>query len=246
MGSGHAPLKSAILDTIFPLWCLACNGELYFENNYTCVHCEILRDLPFSPLACPVCDARMPEGKICSPCRKKTVLRRFVNAGSYTSPPLRELIHQFKYQQVKLFSWQLASFLLAVLKSQGLHTLFTNRGYDIVLVPIPLAKHKLRLRSFNQAEEIAKIIAGNLGLPLAANALIRTRGGVSQTELNDPQTRRKNVKNAFSCPDLSLVENKIVVLLDDVYTSGATMEECGHVLKEAGAKEIWGLVIAKG
>lgn len=246
MGPRDAPLKTIVLDTVFPVECVTCGRELYFENNYTCAHCELLRDLAFSPLACPVCDARMPEGKICKSCRRKTVLRRFVSAGSYASPPVRELIHQFKYQRVKLFSWQLASFLLKTLETHGLYALFTNSQYDIVLVPIPLAKHKLRLRSFNQAEEIAKIVARELNLHLVTNSLIRIRTRISQTELKEPYARRENVKNAFSCPDSSLIENKIVVLIDDVYTSGATMEECGHILKEAGAKEIWGMVIAKG
>jgi ComF family protein len=103
---------------------------------------------------------------------------------------------------------------------------------------------KQKRRGFNQAEEIGKIISEKIYIPLKVDNLIRIKNTDSQTKLNKKQ-RIENIKNAFIIKDKDTIKGKIIFLIDDVYTTGATMEECAKVLKKAGAREVWGLVAAR-
>lgn len=233
------------LDTIFPVDCIKCGRGLSFDKNYVCANCDTFTKKPLSFL-CPVCEARIPEGKICRSCRRKTELKRFFNAGHYTNSCLRELIHQFKYQRVKVFSGQLAKFIIKAIKDNKVDKTILKNKNDFATIPVPLHKKKLRERGFNQSEEIAKHIAQEFWLTLLPGILVRTVETEPQAEIQDTKKRKENVKNCFVCKNAETIKNKTVILIDDVYTTGSTMEECARVLKKAGAKEIWGMVIAKG
>jgi len=115
-----------------------------------------------------------------------------------------------------------------------------------VITPVPLTKQRLRLRTFNQSELIAESIAEICNISVLKDVLVRTRQEIPQAEIENEEQRKENVKNSFRCADSQKLQKATVILVDDVYTSGATMEECARVLKQAGAKEVWGMVIAKG
>lgn len=234
-----------VLDTIFPVECIKCGQELSFCKSYICANCDTFAGKPLSFL-CPVCDARIPEGKICGPCRRKTELKRFFSAGHYKNHYLRELIHWFKYQRVKVSSGQLAKFIIKAIKDNKIDDAVLKNKNDFVIVPVPLHKKKLRERGFNQSQEIAMHISKELKLTLSIDTLARTRATEPQAEIQNVKTRKENVKNCFACKNANAIKNKIVILIDDVYTTGSTMEECARILKKSGAKEIWGMVIAKG
>jgi ComF family protein len=102
---------------------------------------------------------------------------------------------------------------------------------------------KKRKRGFNQSEEIAKLISESTGIKLSTN-LVKTKETKPQMELNRNE-RIENVKNCFAIIDKKEIENKTILLLDDVYTTGTTMDQCAKVLKENGAKEVWGLSVAR-
>ena len=108
-----------------------------------------------------------------------------------------------------------------------------------------MEKKKLKKRGFNQAEEIAKELSLFLKIPLFNNVLIKIKETLPQIELSDKE-REENVSGAFFCQNKKEIGGKKILLVDDVYTTGATMEECARVLKEAQAKEVWGLAIARG
>ena len=112
-----------------------------------------------------------------------------------------------------------------------------------ILVPLPLTRKKLAGRGFNQAELLAKEVSTKFGWPLAPEILKKIKNTPSQTDLTR-QERKINVKGAFKA-NQSLQE-KNIILVDDIFTTGATLEEAARVLRQAGAKEIWGLVLAKG
>jgi ComF family protein len=115
---------------------------------------------------------------------------------------------------------------------------------NFVLVPVPLSKKKLKWRGFNQAEEIAKELANFLKIPLISDCLIKTKETKDQVELSEKE-RKENVKGAFYIKNKEKIAGKNVLLVDDVFTTGATMEEAAKVLKEAGSEKIVGVVVAK-
>lgn len=114
---------------------------------------------------------------------------------------------------------------------------------NLLLIPVPLHKQRFRWRGFNQSELIAKNIANILNLELSYSDLTRIKNTRPQAKTNKAG-RMKNIKNSFIWNGPRLNQRN-VLLLDDVATTGTTMNECAKVLKQAGANEIWGLAIAK-
>ncbi|MBI2459677.1 MAG: ComF family protein [Parcubacteria group bacterium] len=115
---------------------------------------------------------------------------------------------------------------------------------DNLVVPAPLSKKRLRWRGFNQSELLARSVAEKYGLEFDGVSLIRTRHKKPQAKLTEA-ARLKNVKDCFEWRGGNLKKRNII-LIDDVVTTGATLNECAKVLKAAGAGEVWGLVVAKG
>jgi len=125
-----------------------------------------------------------------------------------------------------------------------------------MVIPIPLHKRKLHERDFNQAELLAKEVAKQFSIPLENGILKRNQFTFPQAQIKDHKIRRENVKNIFEIErkfvkkckteNKNLLQEKTIILVDDVATTGATLSEAAKVLKQAGAKEVWGLVVAKG
>lgn len=113
-----------------------------------------------------------------------------------------------------------------------------------LVVPVPLSTRRLRERGFNQSELIARKIAQALHLTCDNTLLLRTRHTVPQTEMSLRRERLFNVRNAFSCITPERVNGRHVILIDDVFTTGATLSECAKVLQSAGAKKVTALVVA--
>ena len=116
-------------------------------------------------------------------------------------------------------------------------------GAEIVM-PVPLYPVKLRTRGYNQSERLAHSFALHTGLKLVTNALKRTRNTVSQTELNR-KGRLLNMVGAFACERPETVKGKIILLIDDVATTGATLEGCAVALKAVGAKQVFAYTYAR-
>jgi ComF family protein len=112
-----------------------------------------------------------------------------------------------------------------------------------VIVPVPLHRRRLKERGYNQALLLAERLGEAVGVPIAHDLLYRNRHTMSQARLN-AQERRRNVEDAFSCADRS-VQDKRVLLVDDVCTTGATLEACSVALKERGALSVWALTVAR-
>jgi ComF family protein len=113
-----------------------------------------------------------------------------------------------------------------------------------VLVPIPLHTLRHRWRGFNQAERIARALSKQTGTPVLKNVLVRTKNTIAQAETKSFAERQGNMKNSFQVqrtPD----QTKTIFLIDDVFTTGATLQAACVALKRAGAKNVWGLTIAQ-
>jgi len=218
-------LKNFLLDLIFPRYCLGCQKELSYdaENTQICGNC-------FAKI-------RLNRG---AQYQKKTTLKAVFAAGRYDDPILREAIKSFKYQSIESLKKPLAKLAIDYLKKENLASKFSG----FVITPIPLTLKRKLNRGFNQSELLAKEIGAFLNCPVV-NLLKRKKFNFPQAEIPDWQKRKENISGAF-CLSPGVRSPDKIILIDDVSTSGATLEEAAIVLKQAGAKEIYGLVIAKG
>jgi ComF family protein len=172
----------------------------------------------------------------CDDCKNKHLDKLF-SACSFDNKIVKEAIHRLKYGYIKDLAGPLALLILT-----HLQTINAEIDKSFVIVPVPLSPKKKRRRGFNQSEEMGKIISNAAGIPLLSNVLLKTKESKPQMELNKEE-RKENIKDCFKAKEE--VKNKNILLLDDVYTTGSTMEECARILKQAGAKEIWGITVAR-
>lgn len=193
---------------------------------------------------CPGCGARFGlesyEPSLCGDCRESPrPWRRFVFHSTYEEP-LRSLILSFKFSQ-GLGRTE----LLRRTALQALDGWLANedRPHPDLVVPVPLHPKRLRWRGYNQAAELARPLANRLGTDLAHTALVRTRNTVPQSTLSGPD-RLTNLKGAFRA-DHAQVNGKHALLVDDVMTTGSTLEECARALAESGAASVDVLVLAR-
>ncbi|MDP1629168.1 MAG: ComF family protein [bacterium] len=236
-------LKKFALDCLFPQTCLFCRKNTEKEKfALICGGC--FSKISFaSAVFCPRCFRRRPKATNCPSCSPKLHLKILAAAASYEDEKIRTLIHKLKYNCLKELAQPLAELLINYLKLAAPRW---RRDKSITLIPVPLHKRKENWRGFNQSELIGKIIAENFGWHFENSVLTRIRNNPAQVDLKSFKERRENVKNLFAVKKPEIVKNKKIVLIDDVFTSGATLSECARVLKMAGAKRIYGLVIARG
>ena len=148
---------------------------------------------------------------------------------------VRKAIHQLKYQNLRGLAPLLAKLLQDYLTGSPVS--------GEVLVPVPLHPKRLRERGYNQSTLLAKELGRLINMPVIDDSLVRNRNTPSQTKTENMRQRRDNVAGAFACRAQRL-QGKKVVLIDDVTTSGATLEACARALKRAGSASVWGLTLA--
>jgi len=221
-----------ILDLFFPKYCAGCGKE----GTFFCSECKEKVIVVKSP-TCFECNKLTKRGEFCLKCRSHWHLKGVIVATYFKEGPIREVIHDFKYEGIFNLKQDLSEFMIKALKE---FLPFKNP----ILIPVPLHKRKLIRRGFNQAELLAKEIAAHFKFELKSNILERKKDTKSQTELKGRE-RRANVKDAFLCKNKDEILGKKIILIDDVITTGATLNECARVLKENGAKTVWALVLAK-
>ncbi len=237
-------IKTFILDLIFPRFCLGCEKEIASKQSVLVCDACFDKIILNSSVQCHICGLRNTKGT-CKRCRKKTPLKGLFAASQYQNPILKEMIHRFKYQSIESLKKPLAELIINYLKKENLTDKFREAS-GFVLVPIPLTLRRKMNRGFNQSELLAKEIGKFLNCPVI-NLLKRKKFISPQVEISDWQKRKENITGAFALNDkLQMTNYKKVILIDDVATSGATLEEAATVLNQAGIKEIYGLVVAKG
>lgn len=204
-----------------------------------------LLDIVF-PKICISCN-KEKKTHLCEDCLatvsiNPTFLPELFWATSYQEPLVRHAISSFKYPPfLKDLSLPLAFLIVSYFALLNKPQNFTNT----ILCPIPLHRRKLKWRGFNQAQEIAKHLSQALSIPLYSDILIKTKNTTPQIEFQGIE-RRINMIDVFEVQLPKLVQNKNILLVDDVYTTGATMREAQKVLQQAGAKKVTGLVVARG
>jgi ComF family protein len=223
--------KGAALNLLFPQRCLGC-GE---EGELLCQTCQ--KHLSrITPPICPKCGRPQTSDILCPGCVSSHTNLEGIRSPFKFDGLVREAVHQLKYKNLRILAPPLAAFLIDYLDRNPL--LFQ------VLVPVPLHPHRLRERGYNQSFLLARELSQYFKIPLIDDTLIRIKYLSPQARTGSLQERLNNVKQAFSCRNSRLRDEKIL-LIDDVSTSGATLEACASVLKSAGASSVWGLTLAR-
>ena len=226
-----AKLKGMALNLFFPQRCVGC-GE---ESNFICPSCR--SSLPrIVPPLCPRCGKPQPDGTLCPGCIGWRAEIDGIRSPFRFDGVMRQSIHQLKYGQLRALATPLAQLLSDYLSASPV----TGE----VLVPVPLHKKRLRERGYNQSVLLAKELGRLTHLPVVDDCLIRERHTPPQVGTLNVEERRSNVAGVFTCRDDRL-RDKQVLLVDDVSTSGATLDACAVALKAVGAASVWGLVLAR-
>ncbi len=224
-------IASAFLDFLLPHDCLICGRET--SGSQICGNChDYLPEV--RPPFCQSCGRPVKKKIFCAYCRSKNHIDRG-RSWILFIPPADQLIHHFKYRQKRSLAGLFGRALSLIVKSD--HALSQSE----LIVPVPLHWWKKLRRGYNQALLIAREVSQECGIEIA-DILRRTRNTATQTRLNLDQ-RRGNVENAFVLKKYDVTDKKIL-LIDDVMTTGATINECARTLIEAGAKSVCSCVAA--
>lgn len=232
---------NAFLDLIYPskTICYMCSGGLEKDADYSLCH-RCYKGLPFiSDHRCIKCSTplRMIEdGPTCEQCiNSKYYFDRAISVVKYEAD-IKTLIYKFKYSSHTYLATTLGLIMAHKLKEEGIEA-------DII-IPVPLHKNREKERGFNQATLIGKYISKEVNIPLDTDILIRTKN----TEVMHNLTRRErleNVKEAFKVSNKRVIRNKDILLVDDIFTTGATVDACSKELVDSGARSVTVLTFAR-
>ena len=231
-------LVEPVLTVVFPATCPACRRPLAQPSRGPlCGPCW--QAVPrHNTTSCRCGLPVSPERSSCGRCRRgHQPLSAGVSLGPYEGP-LRAVIHELKYRGRRRVAGRLAGMLL---EDQQVRALV--EGSD-VLVAVPLHPRRLRERGFNQAALLAEELGRRAGRPCGDRALVRRKDTSPQAGLS-AAARRRNVADAFAVRRRGLVAGHVVMLVDDILTTGATAHACARMLKEAGADEVRLLSVAR-
>lgn len=225
-------LLAKILAQILPTTCVLCS-VISPRSIGLCHQCEI--DLPWLTTTCKICAVPLmavknDKEKICGQCLQHKLAFSAVTALFHYQPPIDNFIMALKFHQQLLYA-RLLGELLAMRLQQNYH----QQALPELIIPVPLHPQRLRERGFNQALEIARPIAKKLNLPLDINHCERIRATSTQSLLPANQ-RQDNVKSAFKV--MRALAVKHVAIIDDVITTGHTVNEFSQTLRHAGVERI--------
>jgi competence protein ComFC len=219
-----------VIDWVFPPYCASCQKS----GHRWCEDCK-KKTSRVSIHECAYCGRPLSDNFCCTRCTSSNGRLDQIFIWGNHEGPLRKALHKLKYKRDLGLGDELSTFLIGIMKD--------NEIPGDLVVPVPLSTQRFRERGYNQAALLARPIAMALRIPYRPRALKRIRETRSQVGLSITQ-RQKNVEGAFSA-DPALVAGKSVILVDDVMTTGATINEAGKALKQAGADWVAGLILAK-
>ena len=235
-------VRAFCLHILLPNTCYHCACDLSWNNTHPlCKDCEQQLQ-PVGPLYCLRCGKPLPDGGAhCYDCRGtkgKQYACKVIRSALVFNPVLRPLVHAFKYADRPYLADYLAQWMNVSWQK------YPDLAQVQVLVPVPLHPKKQKQRRYNQSELLARALAHLQGLPVDSACLIRVRNTPSQTQFGRAG-RLENMRGAFRCEQPANIKGKIVLLIDDVATTGATLEGCAEALKAAGAKKVIAYTLAR-
>ncbi len=224
-------IKKLFLDFIFPIECLGCGKE----NVWLCQDC--LSSIPFkTEQSCLFCRKPNESGLTCRNCSEKFFLDGCLSAGNYSNQLLAKIIKTCKYNFARDLIPFIGNFIISFLGEPMVKKF--NITEEVFFLPIPLHKKRLNWRGFNQAEILTDALLKKINAQTLPG-LIRIKNNSPQAKLSE-EKRKKNITGCFSWQG-SPLEGKILILVDDVATTGATLNEAAKILKKYGAKKVFAI-----
>ena len=218
------------IDWLFPPECIGCGKEGVLICS-ECWHSMVRADLN----SCIYCGAQLPKRGVCTRCEH---LQHTIHELRYVAAyqgVMRTAIHRLKYERDLGIALELADMLAQIMQA-------TNWQIDLIM-PVPLSEKRKAQRGYNQAALLAYPLSLQLHIPENTKGLVRVHETRSQVNLNFKE-RQENVQGAFSA-DPAMVKDKTILLVDDVFTTGATINAAAAALREAGSKRVYALTVAK-
>ncbi len=237
MGMDAARLKGLLLDLLWPQTCAHCRRDLPRGwDDPLCAACLLLLR-PVDRPWCARCGVPDSGGRLCASCRADASACRMIRAASLYREASVSLIHAFKYRGRKSAAlWAGGYMARAWARCPEL-------GRPDVLIPVPLHRRRLAERGYNQAELLAQALGQSAGLPVMERGLARLKNTKPQWALGRKK-RLENLAGAFAA-DAALFRGLRVLLIDDVCTTGASLEECARSLRRAGARDVSAYAFAR-
>ncbi|MDD3006644.1 MAG: ComF family protein [Candidatus Pacebacteria bacterium] len=255
------------LDLIFPIHCLGCGKnreELAARERWICPDC-FLKIMPRGEQVCPKCKEASEGGRTHSFCRGDNFLDGLW-AAVYYDEFFERAVHDFKFKFIKEISYPLSELMVrSILETQEFgefqDIVLVNYAKDeeegiysdeqknvkaeTILIPVPLHPKRYAMRGFNQSFLLAKNIGEKFALPVREDILSRTKNTKPQSKTSNKEERYKNIESAFLCRKPDEVKGINIIVVDDICTTSATLNECAKELKRCGAKNVWGWVVAR-
>ncbi len=236
-------LASKILSRLFPSRCILCGQtvDLSVENKAVeiCLHCY--NKQPFNSTCCVHCAVPLADDSantLCGRCIQKPPNYDYAHSVFRYEENIIGLIHQFKFSEKITYASSISEMLLS---AYDIADILKTEVPDCLL-PVPLHPARLRQRGFNQSIEIARVLSKKRSLPIELSAIIRKRSTTAQTGLNAKQ-RQINIKGAFEL--VSKMPYRHVLIIDDVVTTGSTVNELARLLKINNIERVGVLSIAR-
>jgi competence protein ComFC len=229
----------ALLDLFFPKRCIGCKkfGTLLCDICFAKISYD-------TPLFCPECNRRSIDGATHPKCKNRYSLDG-VSSGVAYQGIVRKLVYQFKYAPYLSSLEEIMVTLLyeSIIQNEVAYKKLEHCG---LLIPVPLHARKQKKRGYNHAALLAKGLGKRLGLPMDEKLLVRVRETKPQFSLKREE-RYENIKGAFQIDKSRKndVKGKDIILIDDLATSCATLNECANILKRAGAESVWAITFAR-
>lgn len=236
-------IKELLVSLIYPRRCPVCDGILPVGERGICGSCRQQLEYVQEP-RCKRCGKplQVQEDEFCMDCKGRESSFEYGYAVWVYNSVMQASVSRFKYhgrrEYAECYAWELFRRYGAWIQEMGAKA----------LVPVPIHRSRYRQRGYNQAEMVACRLAELTGIPVYGKLLIRRRDTLPQKELTEKE-RRKNLKDAFCVNNCTEELNQIaecVILIDDIYTTGATLDVCSKVLKEAGVQKIYFLCVCIG
>ncbi len=210
--------------------CLLCHAQIADASHYLCPPC--LHDLPYLTHSCPQCGTALTKqtDTSCGKCQANTSPIQQTFSLFHYKPPVNHLIKQLKFHHTLLIANLFGKLLAEAIKQQ-------DTPLPDCIIPVPLHTRRLRERGYNQALQIAKPLAKELGIPLQTSLLVRSKYTRPQTDCSFKE-RKTNLRNSFSCT-LEATSYQSIAIVDDVITTGTTINEAAKVLRRHGVKQVF-------
>lgn len=208
-------------------------------------------DLFFPPI-CGICGKLNKDG-LCNKCKiqLEKVAENDILKQDLEDMYIKELIYIFKYEGIirkVILDYKFhekpyiyVCFVNFVLKNEKIFEKL--QSYDTI-IPVPISKKRMKERGYNQSLLIAKKLSREVKIPLQVNCLLKTKNIIEQSKLNKEQ-RKQNIQNVYELKNGEILNNKRILLIDDIYTTGSTVNECAKILQQARPEKIDVLVLAK-